>query len=92
MKTIISLVILYLIYTSLKGYSFSRKQDAAPKEPRRGKNTGSTGDGEEMKLDPVCNNYIPVSTALTLATKEGTVYFCTDVCKDKFLGSPDRQA
>ena len=90
MKTIISLVLLYLIYTSLKGYSSSKKQNAAPKEPQRGKNPPTAEAGEEMKLDPVCNNYIPVSAALTLSTKEGTVYFCTDACRDKFMGPPER--
>jgi len=44
-------------------------------------------EGEEMVLDPVCNSYIPLSSALSLYDEGRTRYFCTAECRDKFLAS-----
>jgi uncharacterized protein len=39
---------------------------------------------EEMKQDPVCGTYVPVSLAVTATHKGVTVYFCSSACRDKF--------
>ncbi len=40
---------------------------------------------EEMKRDPVCGTYIPVSQAIKYKHKGRTYYFCSDECKKKFI-------
>jgi len=39
---------------------------------------------EEMKQDPVCGTYVPVSLAVTALHKGTTMYFCSSSCRDKF--------
>ena len=43
------------------------------------------GSVEEMKKDPVCGTYVPVSQALTVNSGGQTHYFCSPACRDKFL-------
>jgi YHS domain-containing protein len=39
---------------------------------------------EEMKQDPVCGTYVPVSLAVSALHQGKTVYFCSAACRDKF--------
>ncbi len=39
---------------------------------------------EEMKQDPVCGTYVPVSLAVAVLHQGKTVYFCSSACRDKF--------
>ncbi len=39
----------------------------------------------EMVQDPICGTYIVKEEALSVRTLEGTRYFCSHACKDKFL-------
>jgi len=39
---------------------------------------------EEMKQDPVCGTYVPISLAVTAPHKGTTLYFCSSACHDKF--------
>ncbi len=39
----------------------------------------------KMVKDPVCGVYVAVSEAVSLATKQGDVHFCSKQCRDKFL-------
>ncbi len=39
----------------------------------------------EMVRDPICGTYIVKEEALSLRTREGVKYFCSQECKRKFL-------
>jgi YHS domain-containing protein len=39
---------------------------------------------EEMKQDPVCGTYVPVSLAVTTLHQGKTVFFCSAACRDEF--------
>ena len=42
--------------------------------------------GGELKKDPVCGTYISTSLAVTRKVKGEVVYFCSNECRDKFVG------
>jgi YHS domain-containing protein len=44
------------------------------------------GPVEEMAQDPVCGTWVPLSQAIALGTGSGTRHFCSEECRDKFLG------
>ena len=60
------------------GRDVSRRQDAAPPPP--------VVAGGELKKDPVCGTYVSASAAVTRNVKGEVVYFCSNECRDKFVG------
>ena len=80
---VIFLVIRFLRKRYLMPYVNRRAQDSGGGGPERGE---ARSDGEEMVLDPVCDSYIPLSTAVTAQTPSGTEYFCSTECRDRFAG------
>ena len=42
-------------------------------------------EGGPMVRDRVCNTFIPRSRALTASTDDGTVFFCSEDCRSRFL-------
>jgi uncharacterized protein len=57
---------------------------AAPKRPEPGKN--STGSANHMVKDPVCGMYMDSRLAVRLEGREEDFYFCSEECKNKYLG------
>ncbi len=45
---------------------------------------------EEMKQDPVCGTWVPVSQAITIEHMGSQLYFCSPKCRDSFLEDPSR--
>ncbi len=96
MKIVFILLVLYLVYLVLKGLMFKGLLDGARKRsvereqgPRPAHESG--GDkGEEMVQDPVCSSYVPISSAVTVRAPEGTLYFCSEECRDKFALKTDK--
>jgi YHS domain-containing protein len=39
----------------------------------------------QLVKDPVCGVYIAISEAESLPTKKGSLYFCSNECRQKFL-------
>ena len=61
----------------------------SPQSKRSAAGTGATvpGSGTEVVRDPQCGMYIDPSLAV-LEKKQGEVlYFCSEACRDSFLGS-----
>lgn len=90
MKQIIILLIIFLVIRFLRkrylmGYVKKRYPESVPTGADRSGEPSSAG--EEMVLDPVCDSYIPISTAITANTPSGTQYFCSTECRDKFIGA-----
>jgi YHS domain-containing protein len=44
--------------------------------------------GVQMERDPVCGTFVLPSRALTLVDGRTRVFFCSDVCRDKYLARP----
>lgn len=44
----------------------------------------------EMVKDPVCGTYIVKKGAICCRTQQGIKYFCSEECKNKFLGKQTR--
>ncbi len=87
MKPVLILLAVFLAVRFLKNSIMSRTGIGSPHGPGPQKDAVPEKEGEEMVLDPVCNSYIPLSSALRVDDNGGTVYFCTSVCRDKFLSS-----
>ncbi len=51
--------------------------------PRR---TTATGQPLAVKLvrDPVCGTFVSPDSAVSVKTRRGTEYFCSDECRDKW--------
>lgn len=47
--------------------------------------SGKTKTPEEMKQDPVCGTWVPVSQAVKAVHKGEAFYFCSQQCRGKFL-------
>ncbi len=54
------------------------------KQPRPGRE-GEDSAGNKMVRDPVCGMYMDSRLALRLENKKGTVYFCSDECRRKYV-------
>ncbi len=44
-------------------------------------------DAREMVRDPVCGIYISTRDAVSLNRRGGTVYFCSDECRRRYIES-----
>jgi YHS domain-containing protein len=41
--------------------------------------------GGTLVQDPQCGMYVPQSRALAVTTRNGSVYFCSTACRDRWL-------
>ena len=46
---------------------------------------GGAAQINKMVKDPVCGVYVAVSEAVSVPTKHGNLYFCSNECREKFL-------
>lgn len=70
-------------YLSAKPVSGSEAQRSSTVGASSAARPTTARSGEDMVLDPVCNSYIPVSSALS---SDGE-HFCGEECRDKFRAS-----
>ena len=94
MKTLFFILALYLVYVVIKSYvlkkNLEQRRAGRPGPPPTKGTAGAGGAGEaggvgeEMVQDPVCKSYVPLSSAITLTTPGGRVYFCSNECRDKY--------
>ena len=62
--------------------SFSRRTGSqAPSGPRQ--QTGASTGGE-LKQDPVCGTFVPISASVTKTVNGELLHFCSAACRDKF--------
>jgi len=73
-RLIAILILLGIFYWVVKrAFSPPKRKAAGPRE-----------DSEEMIQDPVCGCYIPKSQAFTLSHRGKNLYFCSQVCSQKY--------
>ena len=78
MRLWVILVLIFVLYLAVKaliGFTYLSS--------RRRKRRGELGG--EMVRDPVCETYIPRTTALVKYSDGQTVYFCSQLCVDAYL-------
>lgn len=73
-------VIRYVITTVARGFSQSMRSQSPPPGPQVPKSQ----IGGELKQDPVCGTFVPISSSITKTVNGEPVYFCSAACRDKF--------
>lgn len=82
--------IIYILYKWLRQVTPKPRGGDPPPPPTSGPFNRSAGPVEEMRQDPVCGTWVPVSQAVTLKQGNETLFFCSPECRGKFLaGRPN---
>jgi YHS domain-containing protein len=77
-RLILYAILGFVIYYLLRG--FSKGATKRPESPA----AAPTGNGKELKRDPVCGTYIPEDTPYRLEHKGTPFYFCSEACMKTF--------
>lgn len=89
-QLILLAAIIYLLYRWLRQETPRPRGGDPPPPPATGPFDRSVGPVEEMRQDPVCGTWVPVSQAVTMKRDRETLFFCSPECRDKFLaGRPN---
>jgi YHS domain-containing protein len=72
MKYLIPLILVILLIRHLLRKKKRKQPPAIKQEP------------EVLKQDPVCGAYVSQQRDFSLRTEDGTVYFCSEGCMEKF--------
>jgi len=87
MLRFVLLLILFIIVARAFWRVVDNVIEAASGQPPRGGSGGPRGvpqQGVQMVRDPVCGTYVVRDRAVSLASGGGTVFFCSDACRDKY--------
>lgn len=87
MKPVIILLIIFFAIRFLRKSLAKKYQKPAESRGSSAQPSKEAPSGEEMVLDPVCNSYIPVSTAISSNAGGHIEYFCSEECRERFLRS-----
>jgi uncharacterized protein len=52
--------------------------------PHRANETANTAAGGELKQDPVCGTFVPITTSVKKNVNGELMHFCSAACRDKF--------
>ena len=77
-------LLLWLIVGFLAYTVFQVIKQALMKPP--GPPPEKTARGEEMVQDPECKTFVPRSDAVRAQHKGQALFFCSDECRNKYLG------
>jgi len=81
LKFLILFCVAFLLYRSLRSWIFP---DTSKKKAVYGKTTGQIDD--VMIKDPYCEAYFPKRKAVHLNVKGDDFYFCSQECRDNYIG------
>jgi YHS domain-containing protein len=70
----------FIVVRAVRSFFSGVKQGIAPAPPDQ-----KTSKGQVMARDPVCGTFVVPSPALAVGAKSGTVYFCSDKCRQAYL-------
>lgn len=85
MRFLILLILIYLLYRSVKSWISSSQQSGT-----RAFSNKTTDVVNEMVKDPVCGIYFPKRDGIHLKVKGKYVYFCSIKCRDIFNASQSK--
>jgi Uncharacterized conserved protein len=84
-QLILLAAIIYFLYRWLRQETPGTRGSDSPPPPATGPFNRSAGPVEEMRQDPVCGTWVPISQAVTLNRDGETLHFCSAECRDKYL-------
>ena len=64
---------------------FLMRKPARPPSPNASGNAPASSSKDTVK-DPICGMYMDPRLAIRLPRKEGDVFFCSEECRERFLG------
>jgi YHS domain-containing protein len=67
----------------LKGFGEALRENASGGASQRPKPSSTAASGE-LKRDPVCGTFVPVSTSLRKQIGGDVHYFCSPECRDRY--------
>lgn len=73
-------VLLVLFLRSIIRSFLSNRKRPRPAQPRQ----APVQLGGELKKDPVCGTYVPMTASLTRSVNGQVVYFCSKECRDRY--------
>jgi len=82
-------LILLLLFALLRyviitvGRMISRSMNPHP-PPQRSAETTQGAPGGELKQDPVCGTFVPITTSVKKTINGELIHFCSAACRDKF--------
>ena len=79
-------LLLFLLVRSILKSIFQTGKSVSRREPQSAPQAPTVVAGGELKKDPVCGTYISTSLAVTRTVKGEVVYFCSNECRNKFVG------
>jgi YHS domain-containing protein len=79
------LVVLLAAMSILRGILSSSQSGSADAGPDRGPRSSGATTGKLVR-DPVCGTYIPASGSLSVRSGDETLCFCSEACRDSFVG------
>ena len=56
--------------------------------PRTRETTGRAQLAEELKKDPVCGTYVPVTSSVKKTVGGEVIHFCSAACRDRYNTAP----
>ena len=69
----------FVIWRAMRRFVSGIKDGVAPRAPAQ-----KTAKGQVMARDPVCGTFVVPNSALAARGKSGTVYFCSDKCRQAY--------
>lgn len=82
LKLIILAVVGYIFYRALKSWMLGSGYPPVDAADR-----GATEVDDVLVQDPVCKTYIAQRNSIQLRYNGRTICFCSEQCRDRFLGS-----
>jgi YHS domain-containing protein len=79
-------LLLFLFVRSILKSIFQTGRDVSRHAPQSEAQAPTVMSGGELKKDPVCGTYVSTSLAVTRTVKGEVVYFCSNECRNKFVG------
>jgi YHS domain-containing protein len=73
-------LLLVLFLRSILRSFFSNRKRPRPVPPRQ----APVSLGGELKKDPVCGTYVPITASLTRNVNGQVLYFCSKECRDRY--------
>ncbi len=83
---ILRIVLPLLLFLLVRSVFKSLVSAVSAKSSARGERPGPADfrAGGELKRDPVCGTFIPVSTAVTESVNGELLHFCSTACRDRY--------
>jgi YHS domain-containing protein len=80
-ELVIPLILFLLVRSLLRGWFGASRRTPAPRRPVEPMPTAT-----ELKKDPVCGTYVSAGSPFTRTVNGQVIAFCSEECRDRFVG------